>query len=278
MRFYMFFCYSFTIIQLTNIINGVSSMRIFILTLLLFGFTACTTKKDFVLFNQVKIENNNTQQISKETLNQLNSIQFEYKIQPHDRISLIVYKHADLSTSTINSQQQERGLLVNSRGDIRVPLIKSVHLAGLTQTEAEDAIENALQVYIKKPDVQVEVLNKKAYIIGEVKNPGEIKLINEQITLLQLIAKAGDLTDTANRQSILIIRKGDNSRSKTEVVNLTDINSLKMANLMIKPNDIVYVTPNNMKAFNTGIKEIDPIFNLIGHVLTPFVSIKFLSN
>jgi len=274
----MFFCYSFTIIQLTNIINGVSSMRIFILTLLLFGFTACTTKKDFVLFNQVKIENNNTQQISKETLNQLNSIQFEYKIQPHDRISLIVYKHADLSTSTINSQQQERGLLVNSRGDIRVPLIKSVHLAGLTQTEAEDAIENALQVYIKKPDVQVEVLNKKAYIIGEVKNPGEIKLINEQITLLQLIAKAGDLTDTANRQSILIIRKGDNSRSKTEVVNLTDINSLKMANLMIKPNDIVYVTPNNMKAFNTGIKEIDPIFNLIGHVLTPFVSIKFLSN
>jgi len=274
----MFFCYYINTIQLKNIINGASSMRIFLLTLLLFGFTACTTKKDFVLFNQTETAKSHTQQANKDTLNQLKNVQFEYKIQPHDRVSLIVYKHADLSTSTINSQQQERGLLVNSRGNIRVPLIKSIHLAGLTQTEAEDAIESALQTYIKQPDVQVEVLNKRAYIIGEVKNPGEIELINERLTLLQLIAKAGDLTDTANRQSILILRGGNSSRLKTEVVNLTDINSLKMANLMIKPNDIVYVTPNSMKAFNTGVKEIDPIFNLIGHVLTPFVSIKFLSN
>lgn len=254
-------------------------MRIFLLTLLMIGFTACTTKEDFVLFNQAeKSQNHTPQQVSQQTLNQLKNVQFEYKIRPHDRISLIVYKHPDLSTSTINSQQQERGLLVNSRGEIRLPLIKSIHLAGLTQSEAEDALEDALSVYIKHPDVQMEVINKRAYIIGEVKHPGEIELVNEQLTLLQLIAKAGDLTDTANRQSILIIREGANAQVKTEVVNLTDINSLRTANLMIKPNDIVYVTPNNMKAFNTGVKEIDPIFNLIGHVLTPFVSIKFLSN
>jgi len=61
------------------------------------------------------------------------------------------------------------------------------------------------------------------------------------------------------------------------VVNLTDINSLRTANLMIKPNDIVYVMPNKMKAFNTRVREIDPVFNLIGNVLQPFVSIKFLS-
>ncbi|SFV62999.1 Polysaccharide export outer membrane protein [hydrothermal vent metagenome] len=250
------------------------------------GFTACTTKENFVLFNQTKQlqkaqtekEKQEQEEAQRATLEQLKDVEFEYKIQPHDRISLIVYKHPDLSTSTINNQQQERGILVNSKGDIRLPLVRSVHIEGLTQTQAEDAIENALSVYIKKPDVQVEVLNKRAYIIGEVKRPGEVKLINEQMTLLELIAKAGDLTDTANRQSILIIRGGDDSKVKTEVVNLTDINSLKTANLMIKPNDIVYVTPNNMKAFNTGVKEIDPIFNLISHVLTPFVNIKFLSN
>ena len=254
-------------------------MKIVLLTLLMIGFTACTTKEDFVLFNQTEIASphHTEQQVSQNTLNQLKKVQFEYKIRPHDRISLIVYKHPDLSTSTITSQQQERGLLVNSRGEIRLPLIKSIYLVGLTQTEAEDALEDALSVYIKHPDVQVEVINKRAYIIGEVKRPGEVELINEQLTLLQLIAKAGDLTDTANRQSILILRESG-SKVKTEVVNLTDINSLKTANLMIKPNDIVYVTPNTMKAFNTGVKEIDPIFNLIGHVLTPFVSIKFLSN
>jgi polysaccharide export outer membrane protein len=257
-------------------------MKNYLLALLIIGFTGCTSKEDYLLFNQTKIHKSSGQQndaqAQQETITQLENIQFEYKIQPHDRVSLVVYKHADLSTSTINSQQQERGLLVNSKGNIRIPLIKSIHVAGLTQTEAEDAIENALQVYIKQPDVQVEVLNKRAYIIGEVKNPGEIELVNERLTLLQIIAKAGDLTDEANRKSILILRGGERSQVKTEVVNLTDINSLKMANLMIKPNDIVYVTPNSMKAFNTGVKEIDPIFNLIGHVLTPFVSIKFLSN
>jgi polysaccharide export outer membrane protein len=257
-------------------------MKNYLLALLIIGFTGCTSKEDYLLFNQTKIHKSSGQQndaqAQQETITQLENIQFEYKIQPHDRVSLVVYKHADLSTSTINSQQQERGLLVNSKGNIRIPLIKSIHVAGLTQTEAEDAIENALQVYIKQPDVQVEVLNKRAYIIGEVKNPGEIELVNERLTLLQIIAKAGDLTDEANRKSILILRGGERSQVKTEVVNLTDINSLKMANLIIKPNDIVYVTPNNMKAFNTGVKEIDPIFNLIGHVLTPFVSIKFLSN
>ena len=257
------------------------------LLILIIAFSGCSTKENFVLFNQAQIgqqakaDKNATQgsnTIKQETITQLENVQFEYKVQPHDRISVIVYKHPDLSTASINSLQQERGLLVNSKGDIRFPLIKSIHLAGLTRTEAEDAFESALGVYIKHPDVQIEVLNKRAYVIGEVKRPGEIELINERLTLLQILAKAGDLTDEANRQSILIFKGGDRSRVRTEVVNLTDVNSLKTANLMIQPNDIVYVTPNNMKAFNTGVKEIDPIFNLIGHVLTPFVSIKFLSN
>jgi len=121
-------------------------------------------------------------------------------------------------------------------------------------------------------------MNQRAYVIGEVNKPGEIPLENERLTLLQAIAKSGDLTDMANRKSILIFRGGDTSKVHTSVVNLTDINSLKTANLMIKPNDIVYVMPNGMKAFNVGVTEISPIFNLIGNVLQPFVSIKFLTN
>jgi len=252
-------------------------MKNYLLILLLITFTGCTTKEEYVLFNQSKINNHN-KQLEEETITQLENVEFEYKIQKHDRVSVIIYKHPDLSTANLTSMQQDRGLLVNSKGMIRLPLIKSIHVAGLTQTEAENALEEAMSVYLKNPDIQVEVLNKRAYIIGEVKAPGEIELPNERVTLLQLIAKAGDLTDSANRQSILIFKEGDHSKLKTRVVNLTDINSLKTANLMIYPNDIVYVTPNNMKSFNIGVKEIDPIFNLIGHVLAPFVSIKFLSN
>ena len=255
-------------------------MKNYLLLLLIIGFTGCTTKNDYTLFNKAPLtssSSSNSSSASRETLNQLNNLQFEYKILPNDRVSVIVYKHPDLSTANLNSMQQERGLLVNSRGDIRLPLIKSIHIAGLTQTEAESTLEEAFRTYLKHPDIQIEVLNKRAYVIGEVRRPGEIPLINEQLTLLQILAKAGDITDQADRKSILIMRGSNQNNVQTEVVNLLDINSLRTANLMIKPNDIVYVMPNKMKAFNTRVNEIDPLFSLIGHVLQPFVSIKFLA-
>ena len=265
------------------------TIKIFLLALLMIEFTACTTKEDFVLFNQTEMAKQHSQEKTKEqtkeqqkrkedTLTQLQDVQFEYKIRPYDRVSVVVYKHPDISTSSQNTMQQERGLLVNSKGYIRLPLIKKIYLQGLTQTEAEDALEEAYGVYIKNPDVQIEVLNKRAYVIGEVNRPGEIPLPNERLTLLQILASAGDLTDSADRGSILIIDGDSAGKSKTRVVNLTDKHSLITANLMIKPNDIVYVMPNNMKAFNIGVKETTPIFTLINQMLTPFVNIKFLRN
>ena len=256
-------------------------MRIFLLTLLLFGFTACTTKKDFVLFNQAEINKQQTKEQQKQkenTLTQLKDVQFEYKIRPYDRVSVIVYKHPDISTSSQNTMQEVHGILINAKGYIRLPLIKKIYLQGLTQTEAEDVLEKAYSVYIKKPNIQIEVLNKRAYVIGEVNRPGEISLPNEQLSLLQILASSGDLTDSADRRSILIIDGNSAGKSKTRIVNLTDKHSLQTANLMIKPNDIVYVMPNNMKAFNIGVKETTPIFRLINQMLTPFVNIKFLRN
>lgn len=252
-------------------------MKIYLLILFILGFSGCSSKEDYLLFNQSNMVNQAATP-QKKMVSDIQNIEFEYKILPHDRLSVIVYKHPDLSTASMGTMQGERGILVNSRGDIRLPLIKNIHVAGLTQTEAEEALGDAFRVYLKQPDVQLEVINKRAYVIGEVNAPGEIPLDNEQLTLLQILAKAGDIRDTADRESILILRGGGTSTVNTELVNLTDINSIRTANLMIKPNDIVYVMPNDMKAFNTQVKEIEPLFNLIGNVLSPFVSIKYLSN
>jgi len=245
-------------------------MKYYLLPILILIFTGCSSKNDYVLFNQAPKAQSNQ-------VLQSRNIQFEYKILPHDRISIIVYKHPELSTSNPNSIQLDKGLLVNSQGYIRLPLVKKIKIAGLSQTEAEDRLSNAFRTYLKHPDIQIEVLNKRAYIVGEVNKPGEIPLDNERLTLLQTLALAGDLTNQANRHSILIFKSGDTQNVRTRVVNLTDRNSLLTANLMIEPNDIVYVMPNDMKAFNTKVEEVSPIFSLIGSVLSPFVSVKFLS-
>ena len=246
-------------------------MKYFLLIPILVAFSACSSKDDYILFNQ---ENLSTQ--SKTTT--LKDVDFEYKILPHDRISVIVYKHPELSSVNPTYAQTERGLLIDSKGDIRLPLINKIHLAGLTQPEAEEALSEAYRVFLKNPDIHIEVINKRAYVIGEVKRPGEITLENEQLPLLQILARAGDLTDQANRKSILVMRRDGSSKVTSQIINLTSVNSIVAANLMIKPNDIVYVMPNDMKAFNNKVNEISPVFRLISSILQPFVNIKFLSN
>ena len=248
-------------------------LRTILYILIISTLIGCTTKENFVLFNKADL-NQSKRQIDNQ---EFKNIKFEYKILPHDRVSLIVYQHPEFSISTLGNGTSDRGILVNSNGDIRLPLVKSIHIAGLTQTEAQEKIESAFRRYIKSPDIYFEVLNKRAYVVGEVNRPGEIKLDNEQLSLIQLLAKAGDLTDSANRRAIMILKSGED-RVNSQIVDLTNFNSLKNANLMIKPNDIVYVLPNDMKPFNVGVDEINPIFRLISNALSPFITIKLLKN
>jgi polysaccharide export outer membrane protein len=167
-------------------------------------------------------------------------------------------------------------MLVDSDGIVSLPLLEDIHIAGLTQKEAASKIEKGYDKYLNYSKVRLEVLNKRAYVIGEVQRPGQFALENEQLTLLQAIAQAGDFTDTANRQQILIIRATQNG-AETQMIDLTDVNSITHANLMIKPNDIVYILPTSMKAINANITSINPIFQLIGNILAPFVSYKYLT-
>jgi polysaccharide export outer membrane protein len=243
----------------------------FLLIIILFSFHGCSFKKDYTLFNQTSsFESLSSTIIDKK-------VRFEYKIMPNDRISMTVYQHPDLSTDAQTNTNPERGILVDDDGIISLPLIEDIKVAGLTQKTAAKKIEKAYNKYLKYSKVKLEVINKKAYVIGEVKSPGEISLLNNRMTLIQAIASAKDLTDTANREKIFVIQPSENGIT-THMINLTDTNSLHYASMLIRPNDIIYVTPNSMKSVNSDINSITPIFSLISTLLSPFVTIKYLSN
>ena len=235
----------------------------------------CTTKEDFVLFHDTNISTPGAQ---KNVLDLSSAPRYEYKIQPHDRISITMYNHPELGTTSAASNRQDtRGVLVNSRGYIRLPLVKSIHVAGLSQTAAQKKVEKAYGAYLEDAEVYLEVLNKRAYILGEVNKPGEVRLYNEKTSLIQLIAMSGDLKDTANRHAIVVL-KARGKKVYTETVDLTGPNSIRMASLMIYPNDIVYVAPNDIKSINVGVNEINPSLRLISNILAPAVAITYLSD
>jgi len=235
----------------------------------------CTTKEDFVLFHDTNVSQ---PQAHRSVVDLSHVAKYEYKIQPHDRISITMYNHPELGTNSVQSQKQDlSGILVNSAGNVRLPLIKSIHVAGLSQTAAQRKIEKAYSAYLEDAELNLEVLNKRAYILGEVKNPGEIRLFNETTTLLQLIAKAGDLTDSANRHTIVVLKNRGN-KTYTETVSLTGPNSIRVASLRIYPNDVVYVAPNNIKSINVGIGEVTPALRLISQIIQPIASVKYLTD
>ena len=189
-----------------------------------------------------------------------------------------MYNHPELGTNSVQSQKQDvTGVLVNSQGNIRLPLVKSVHVAGLTQTQAQRKIEKAYGSFLEDAELSLDVLNKRAYILGEVNKPGPVKLFNEKATLLQILAQAGDLTTSANRHAIVVM-KYRNNKAYTQTLNLTGASAIKVASTMIYPNDVVYVTPSDMKAYNVGLEELFPAVKMAGAITQPIVNVKYLSD
>lgn len=249
--------------------------RVLLFLLAAFAMAGCTTKEDFVLFHDTNVSEPNAK---KQVIDLTSVAKYEYKIQPHDRISITMYNHPELGTTSTTSQREDtRGVLVDANGYVRLPLVKNVHLAGLSQRAAQKKVEKAYSSFLEDAELYLEVLNKRAYILGEVNKPGEVRLFNEKATLLQLLAQAGDLTDSANRHAIVVLKNRYN-KVYTETVDLTGVNSIKLANLMIYPNDIVYVAPNNIKSINVGISETNPGLQLIGNIIQPAVQVKYLND
>ncbi len=247
--------------------------RVVLFIIAALAMAGCSTKSDLVLFHDTNVSDEQAQKsvtvIGSEGM-------YEYRIRPHDRISIRMYNHPELGTTTVTSQREDNtGVLVDSKGYVRLPLVKSIHIAGLTQPAAQAKIENAYKAYLEDAELNLQVLNKRAYVLGEVNRPGEINLYNERATLLQVLAQAGDLTNYANRHAIVIMKQRKNT-VETETVDLTGANSIKMANLMIYPGDIIYATPNNVRAFNIGVGEVTPVFDLATRVTQPIVNVRYL--
>ncbi len=267
------------------------SFFLWLMFLVYFLLIGCSGKNDYVLFinNDKKpkmyqnypfleekiygVTKKGNSEVDSKTIT-LDNVKLEYKIVPGDRISVRVYKHPEFSTQ--DNRGEDRGVIVDENGYVNLLLVGKVKVGGLTTDEALGKITDAFKEYLKEPSIQIDILNKKVYVLGEVNRPGELEMDRNKISLLKLLAKAGDLTYNADRRRILVFKQdGDNLNILN--INLLDYDSIKLANIMIEPNDVVYVTPDNMKTFNVKVKNIDPIFSLLSHILQPFVNIKYLT-
>jgi polysaccharide export outer membrane protein len=130
-----------------------------------------------------------------------------YHIGAGDVLQIVVWREPEASVQSI---------VVRPDGIITIPLLKEINVLGLTPVELQKVLTDKLQQFIHGADVTVvvrEIHSKKVYLVGAVNKVGPVPLLSN-MTVLQVLAEAGGLTEYAKRKKIYIMRQQNGKQSK----------------------------------------------------------------
>ena len=89
-------------------------------------------------------------------------------------------------------------------------------------------------------------LNFRVTVLGEVNRPGVVNVPSEQISILEAIGQAGDLTIYGLRDNVILIRQ-EGTNKLVKRLDLTSSNLLQSPYFFLKSNDVLYVEPGRAK-------------------------------
>lgn len=190
------------------------------------------------------------------------SSSYEITIQPDDLLSIIVSaEDAEIAApfnlksvavqspsrpDAVTGQQTMQLYLVDANGFIEFPILGRLKVSGLSRSAVLQLLQDKISVYIKKPIVNMRIVNFKVSVQGEVMAPGTFAVDSERITLIEALSKAKDLTIYGKRDNILIIREINGVASYNRV-DLTKADFMHSPFYYLAQNDVVYVEPNKTK-------------------------------
>lgn len=232
-------------------------IKILSLTLMVLAAVSCSTPKEISYFQDLRPG------VSELTVTD----PVEIRVRPKDKISILVNAQDPKLTNMFNlpivSQQigQEStgssgtsrgvsGYTVDSFGDINFPVLGKIRVEGMTREQIADYLTKQLkeQELIKDPVVTVEFMNLGVSVLGEVNKPGRISINRENMTILDALSEAGDLTIFGKREKVLVLRQED-GKQRVYGVNLCSADHIYTSPVYyLQQNDVVYVIPNNTKS------------------------------
>lgn len=137
---------------------------------------------------------------------------------------------------------------VNDSGYIEFPLIGKIIVNNFTIEQIRKKLQAKVEEYVKNTTVIVKLANFRVSMLGEFKNPGKYVVYQDKINIFEAIAMAGDMTDFARRNKVLLVRQSEKG-VKTYQINLNDYSMLESDFYYLMPNDLVYAEPLKGKAF-----------------------------
>ena len=220
----------------------------------LFLLSACSSKRNITYLNGVN-EYANTD-ISKQKVPYTIQADDVLRIDIHSMVpeAAIVYNRIPQNTNTstnLNLLQLE-GYLVSSDYSINFPVLGTLDVKGST-LELEKKITKLLLEggHLVSPTVSVRLLNSKFTVLGEVRRAGTYTFLDRNLTLLQALGYAGDLTIDGERKDITLIREINGIRSARQL-DITSKDILDNSAYYIRNNDVIIVNPNYNRIKSAG--------------------------
>jgi polysaccharide export outer membrane protein len=157
-----------------------------------------------------------------------------YVIGPDDVLKVVFWRENDLSADVV----------VRPDGKISLPLLNDVEAAGHTPDELRMIVTDRAKRFVEQPNVSVVVQtinSRKVFITGNVVRPGNYPL-SGPMTVLQVIALAGGVTEFADAKNVQVMRT-EAGRSRAFKFNYKDVSKGKRLdqNIALMPGDTVVV-------------------------------------
>ena len=231
---------------------------------------SCSTPKDIAYFQ-------NAMQLQGMVL----QAEHKFRLRPEDKISIVVNSSNPMLEQqfTLTSRGNSNNILgaetlpatvsgsgsgssiiaytVDEQGTIDFPVLGKIRVEGKTREEVAAYIKERLiaRELVSEPIVTVEYVNMSVNVLGEVSSPGNVPITKDHFTVIDALAKSGDLTINGNRRAVMVSRN-NNGVNEVHQIDLTDMQKTMLSDgYYLQQNDLVYVTPNDKRkrdSTNTG--------------------------
>lgn len=172
-----------------------------------------------------------------------------YEIGPGDEIEVRFYYNPELNDR----------LLVRPDGKISVAFLQDVQAAGRTPAGLAQDIRNQLAPHLRQPDVVVAVRgfgSQRVFVGGEVTRPGPVALTN-RASLLQVLAEAGWVRDTARKEELVLVRRDPNGERKIFAIDMEKALTGEdlSQDIALRADDMLFVPPSAIANFDRWVDQ-----------------------
>lgn len=199
-----------------------------------------------------------------------------FLISPNDEILFRLFSNEGARliemTAGITEGVQNRAILpsftytVQPDGMLELPEVGFVMLAGMTIQEAQLHLEELYAEFYKRPFAQLQIVNNRAIVFsGEGGNARVVPLQNQNMTLIEVLAMAGGVAQRGNASKVKLIRRYDDKPYDVFMMDLSTIEGIQHANMIVQANDVIYVEPVPEIAREI-LQDISPIVTIISNL------------